>query len=438
MKFVIVLLLVSCNVFAIQLVRDAEIEDYLKDISEPIFKAASLERNSITFYIVKENSINAFVYGGSNIFVHTGLIEHSNTPNMLEGVISHELGHIMGAHLVKMEPQLMKALATYAVSTLVGIGMLVANQSNSSTNAAIATTLLGQQIAERQFLSFSRSQEAEADRYAMLFLKKSSISSQGMLELFTKLSIIQQKYTKEMDRYSVTHPLTKERFEYFQSYPVIGSDSMEFLSRHRFIQAKILAYSKSDGIFTSAKDILQSKEYNTYYLVHKNILQGRPKEALKLMKFLVTLYPNNPYFHETIATIYTNLNNISEAEKHFLLAVEYSNGSLLIKHEYASFLIKNYNTKSRIYDGIFILEQLKNTGEASTLVYQNLQFAYSKLGMQDYYLLHRIEEIALFDDTKKSDIKANILELSSQLEENLKKKPNDIISARLARIKKIL
>lgn len=432
------LLLVSWNTFAMELVRDAEIEEYLKDISEPIFKAALLKRGSVKFYIVKENSINAFVYGGSNIFVHTGLIENSNTPNMLEGVISHEFGHIMGAHLVKMEPQIVKALATYAFSTLLGVGMLAAGQSNSSTNAAIATTLLGQQIAERHFLSFSRSQEAEADRYAMIFLKKSSISSQGMLELFNKLEIMQKKYTKEMDRYSVTHPLTKERFEYFQNNPVRGSDSMEFLPRHRFIQAKILAYSKNDSIFTSAKDIYQSKEYDTYYLVHKNILEGKQNEALKFMESLIALHPKNPYFHETVATIYMNLNQVDNAERHFILAVEYSNGNLLIKHEYASFLIKSFNARDKIYDGIFILEQLKNTSEADALVYRNLQFAYNKLGMQDYYLLHRIEEMALFDDTKKADVRGRILELASSLEGKLKKKPNDVISARLARIKEIL
>jgi predicted Zn-dependent protease len=433
-----ILLALERFAFGIELVRDAEIEDYLYDISQPIFKSASLEKNAVKFYLVKENSINAFVYGGSNIFVHTGLIENSNTPNMLEGVIAHELGHIMGAHLVKMEPQIMKALATYAVSTLLGVGMLAGGGSMSATNAAIATTLLGQQIAERGFLSFSRSQESEADRYAMLFLGKASISSEGMLELFTKLETIQKKYTKEMDKYSVTHPLTKERFEYFKTYAVKGSDSLEFMQRHRFIQAKILAYSKSDNIFTSAKDINKVDDYKTYYLTYKNIVEYKYATALKLMKGLINKYPQNPYFHETIATIYLNLNNNEEAKKHFNNAIQCSNGNLLIKAEYATFLIKSFDDPYHIQQGVFILEELKNTTEANALLYQNLQFAYNKLNMEDYNLLHRIEELAFFGDTKKSETKERVLELSNHLQILLKKKPNSIISERLRRIKQIL
>ena len=157
----------------------------------------------------------------------------------------------------------------------------------------------------------------------MLFLKKSSISSQGMLELFDKLTIIQKKYTKEIDKYSVTHPLTKERFQYFENNAVVGSNLLNFLDRHRFIQAKILAYSKNDNIFTSANEIKQNQDYNTYYLAYKNILESKHLAALQLIKKLIVKHPQNPYFHETIATVYISLNRKEEARNHFFKAVQF-------------------------------------------------------------------------------------------------------------------
>ena len=427
--------------FAFELVRDAEIEEYLYDVSKPIFYAAGLKKDSVNFYLVKENSINAFVYGGSNIFVHTGLIESSDTPNMLQGVIAHELGHIMGAHLVKMQPQLSKALATYAIATLLGVGILATDSSMSGTNAAIASTMLGQHIAERQFLSFSRTQEAEADRYAMLFLKKSEISSNGMLELFKKLDSMQKKFVKEIDQYSVTHPLSTQRFDYFINNHVVGKNSYDekfLLERHRFIQAKILAYSNNNTLYTNSNEIFANEKYKLYYLVYKSILENNNAQALNFVQKLLKINNKNPFFHETASMIYIKLNNLFKAKEHFKKALEYSKNNIFLKHEFASFLIKNFNDAQNINNAIFILESLKNTNEANAVLYQNLQIAYKKLNMEDYYLISRIEEIVLFGDIKKQENKLSVNNLITQLEIILKNNNNNVVMERLKRIKQIL
>jgi predicted Zn-dependent protease len=427
--------------FAFELVRDAEIEEYLYDVSKPIFYAAGLKKDSVNFYLVKENSINAFVYGGSNIFVHTGLIESSDTPNMLQGVIAHELGHIMGAHLVKMQPQLSKALATYAIATLLGVGILATDSSMSGTNAAIASTMLGQHIAERQFLSFSRTQEAEADRYAMLFLKKSEISSNGMLELFRKLESMQKKFVKEIDQYSVTHPLSTQRFDYFINNPVLGKNSYDeksLLERHRFIQAKILAYSNNNTLYTNSNEILTNEKYKLYYLAYKSILENNNTQALNFVQKLLKINKKNPFFHEAASMIYLKLNNLPKAKEHFEKALEYSKNNIFLKHEFASFLIKNFNDPQNINNAIFILESLKNTNEANAVLYQNLQIAYPKLNMEDYYLISRIEEIVLFGDIKKQENKLSVNNLITQLEIILKNNNNNVVMERLKRIKQIL
>ncbi len=434
MRFSLILLLISFNSHAIELVRDAEIEDYLYEVSSHIFQSGGTSSEAIQFYIVKDNSINAFVYGGQNIFVNTGLIESSNTPNMLQGVIAHEFGHIVGAHLVKSQPSMQRAMATYAIATLLGVGILATSPTNAGTNAAIASTMLGQQIAERQFLAFSRSQESEADRYAMLFLKKSEISSDGMLELFKKLESIQGKYAKDIDKYSITHPLTTDRISYFKSNPIKGIKASEDIQRRHFlIQAKILAHSGNSNIYTNTHTILNHPEYKAYYLAYQNLLENKNETALLHINNLLTSNPSNPYFHETAAIIYTNMKNYSKAKQHFQKAIEYSHNNF-ISQEYAIFLIKNFESEKEIKDGIVMLEELKNTKENSAALYQNLQYAYSKLNLQEYYLISRIEEIAIFGEKKDDEAQESLQNSILQLKGVLKKAPNNVIFERLKRV----
>jgi predicted Zn-dependent protease len=83
----------------LSLVRDTEIENLLKDYSRPIFRAAGLGSGRIQMRIVRHETFNAFVLDGGNVFIHTGALQTSETPNQVIGVIAHEAGHIAGGHL---------------------------------------------------------------------------------------------------------------------------------------------------------------------------------------------------------------------------------------------------------------------------------------------------------------------------------------------------
>ncbi|MBT3939681.1 MAG: hypothetical protein HOF44_08240, partial [Pelagibacterales bacterium] len=55
----------------LNLIQDAEIERTIRKWVEPIFKVAGLNSKAVNIYIVDDNSINAFVAGGQNIFINT-------------------------------------------------------------------------------------------------------------------------------------------------------------------------------------------------------------------------------------------------------------------------------------------------------------------------------------------------------------------------------
>jgi len=103
------------------LLRDVEIETTLRELSDPIFRAAGLDPSSIRIYIVNDNSLNAFVAGGQNLFLNSGLLITTETPDQLEGVIAHETGHIAGGHLSRAQVAMQNAGSQALLGTLLGL-----------------------------------------------------------------------------------------------------------------------------------------------------------------------------------------------------------------------------------------------------------------------------------------------------------------------------
>src|SRR5882672_9965435 len=86
-------------------VRDAEIEATIRAYATPLFQVAGLEPENIRVILVQKDQINAFVAGGLNLFLYTGLLIRSENANQVIGVIAHETGHIAGGHLARMKDE---------------------------------------------------------------------------------------------------------------------------------------------------------------------------------------------------------------------------------------------------------------------------------------------------------------------------------------------
>src|SRR3954463_15605844 len=78
--------------FAQQILRDAETESLLRDMSRPLILAAGLQPENVRIVLIHDDSINAFVAGGQIVYVHSGLFTRAENANEVQGVIAHELG----------------------------------------------------------------------------------------------------------------------------------------------------------------------------------------------------------------------------------------------------------------------------------------------------------------------------------------------------------
>src|SRR5262245_23278492 len=83
------------------IIRDAEIEQLLRDYTRAVLRAAGLAQQNIQVAIINERAFNAFVMDGRRIFVNSGALMDAKTPNEIIGVLAHETGHIAGRHLAR-------------------------------------------------------------------------------------------------------------------------------------------------------------------------------------------------------------------------------------------------------------------------------------------------------------------------------------------------
>src|SRR6478609_4932905 len=88
---------------SISLIRDAEIEQLLRDYAAPIFKAAGINARGTRIILINDR---AFVADGKSIFVNIGVLMDAATPNEVIGVLAHESGHLAGGHLARLRQEI--------------------------------------------------------------------------------------------------------------------------------------------------------------------------------------------------------------------------------------------------------------------------------------------------------------------------------------------
>src|SRR3954451_380787 len=108
------------------IIRDAEIEQLLKDYTQPILRVAGLTQQNIQVVIINDRAFNAFVADGRRIFVNGGALLDAETPNQIIGVLAHETGHIAGGHLARLREQLAAASTQSILAMILGVGAIVA------------------------------------------------------------------------------------------------------------------------------------------------------------------------------------------------------------------------------------------------------------------------------------------------------------------------
>mgnify|MGYP002276987945 CR=1 FL=1 len=284
------------------ILRDAETEQLLQELVDPLAEAAGLGEGAVEVVLIDDGSINAFVAGGQRIYVHSGLINEADSVNEIQGVLAHELGHITGGHIIRFGEGAGNATRITLLSTLAGIAAALAGGGE----AAMGVMALGQQAAMRSFLSFTRTQEASADAAGAEYLSEAGISGRGSIEFFRKLQSYEFRRGISQDQdqeYGRTHPLSGNRIAALQAdYETDPAwdrpPDPDLQERFLRIKAKLFGYKATPERTLNAYPTYMTgvpARYARAYAYHKDALVDR---ALAEVDALLEMEPDNPYFLE--------------------------------------------------------------------------------------------------------------------------------------------
>ena len=65
---------------AVSLINDTETESVITDLIAPLASAADIPDGRLRVHIVDDNDFNAFVMGGEDVYVYTGLLKQIKSP----------------------------------------------------------------------------------------------------------------------------------------------------------------------------------------------------------------------------------------------------------------------------------------------------------------------------------------------------------------------
>jgi predicted Zn-dependent protease len=286
------------------LIRDAEIEQLLRDYSQPILRAAGLAQQNVHVIIINDKSFNAFVVDGQRIFMNAGALLEAQTPNQIIGVLAHETGHIAGGHLSRMREQLAQAQTQSIVALLLGMGAMVAGARSGNVGGNPAAAILGPQDAiMRSLLSYQRAQEEQADRAGVKFLTATGQSAKGMYETFKRFADQGLFQLARTDPYVQSHPMPAERVA---SLEVIAKtspywdkrDPPELQLRHDLMRAKLSGFMERPDTVARRYPLSDTSLPARYARAISAYRHSNLSTAVSQIDGLIQTQPNNPYFYE--------------------------------------------------------------------------------------------------------------------------------------------
>lgn len=390
---------------AITLIRDAETERTLREMSAPLLKAAGIRPDSVAIHIVRSRALNAFVAGGNNMFLHTGLIAKLEEPDQLMGVIAHEIGHIAGGHQVRRSISLRNAQGPALIALLAGIAAAAAGAGE----AGAAVSLGAQQAIERAFLSYNRGEEASADQAALAYLRRSGIDPRGFLEVL-EIFRGQEVFTVgNIDPYALTHPLSTQRMQLIEQ-SVADSAGKTFAEDPERAYWYARARAKLEGFLDNPGRVLRKYDgrNDEIALYAKTVALHRlpsPREAIAAASKLIEMRPGDPFYLELKGQLLHESGRSSEAVPLYRAAVRAAPSEPLLKAGLGRTLL-TLETPEANREALEALKDARRDDRGDAAAMRDLAIAYSRVGDTGMATLATAERFALIGRSKDAVLHA--------------------------------
>ena len=208
-------------------VTDAGAMESLNRLLAPLQESTLLKGERITVFLVDSPAVNALALPGGYVVVFRGLIERAGSAAEVQGVLAHEIAHVVKRHgLVQLVQNLGRDLLLQQV--LSGENRMLDRLIGSS----------GQLLT----LKFSRDQERAADDLAWELLVATGIDPAGLSRFFAALAgpaVENEPGAAAVPELLRTHPAPAERLERLRQKGGAGAPAAGYRSYEADLNALI-------------------------------------------------------------------------------------------------------------------------------------------------------------------------------------------------------
>ncbi len=375
------------------IINDPVLNQYINDLGKKLVSKADSVQTPFHFYIMKSDVLNAFAFFGGNVVVHSRLILDTDTESQLASVMAHEIGHVTQRHLARaMESQ--NRNSPYVWGAALG-SLLLALASPDAGMAAITSTIAG---SAQSTISFTQSNEQEADRVGLRTLTKAGFDPYASLEFLQKLAD-QTRYMSKPPEILLTHPLPDSRLSDVRNRTTQYSKKDLTPSLNYYLakaRLTILLGTNKNLAKVLIDDYRKlNNEQSKIALIYSGALAdyrgGDYHKAKQQLQPLLDSDPNNLWYIDLMTDLDLELNNKTAAISRLQAALKKNPDSSALQLNLANAYVKN----SQYQQAVSLLHRYTYTNSDDMNGWDLLITAYGGLRLRAQEMSARAELIAL-------------------------------------------
>ena len=242
------------------------------------------------------------------------MLKYIDSAEGLIGVIAHEIGHLNNYHITKRK-QKIKDIKIF--DNITNLATITSAILTNSPEILLQSTITNKSNIQNYYYQFYKSQEREADIFAVNRLNEINISPGGLIKFLKYLEkeFYKSGYSSDAFMFS-THPNYEDRLNIISNISDNnnGKVSQIINNKYLFIQAKLFGYTENN--IETLKTNLNGEflDYGEAIFFSK---QGKLLDSLKKINKLIINNKNNSFFYETKGDILFNHGYTSEAKKFY-------------------------------------------------------------------------------------------------------------------------
>ena len=385
------------------LLRDSDIEEGLSQLAAPVLIAAGLSPVSTKILVVNDDRLNAFVIDRRHIFLHSGLILRSKTPEMLQSVIAHEAAHIANGHIARRRQalQLTRNAANFGTALAVAVGA-----ASGSAQAATGIALGIRGSATRKFLSHSRAEESSADQSALGYMVRSGINPMGMVDTLDMFVGQENLIVGRQDPYVRSHPLTRDRMRSVETMAMAHDDLPSdpgMVYWHARVVGKLSAFQRAPSWTLGRVKNSHSEDIKHMRSAIAHGRAGQINLAIQAIDRAIAQRPNDPFYQDLKAELYMRNRAFSQSARAYKKAHDMRPKDAIILAGYGRALLAD----GQFSQALDTLERARVRDFRNSALLRDLGVAYSKLGKNAMASLVTAERYALQGRIKDAKVHAN-------------------------------